>query len=393
MYRTEDDRGRHYKVAIKAISRPLAIRFILIILLFAILLPLRDISSKTSVELGWKAQNSGVLSRLSSIFFIDRQRGWAVGSIGSLIMTEDGGSTWRRIRLPESQEREHLRDVWFFKGEDTPVRMCLLGEYGMLQPRGAYKITFRAFVLFNSLGEEGWYEGLVARQPYRRPDTALGRLIEDDSGKLVLKEPDEYREYLRSPEPVMLRMSFVNDRVGWMCGESGAIQVTRDGGKNWSLQYGLTKKLLYDVAAIDENRVWIVGAGGTLLQTDDGGKQWIERRTGVTDALRAVYFRDSNNGWAVGSNGRIIATIDGGKSWRVQYSNTSLTLNDVHFVSATEGWIAGDRGILIHTTDGGVTWEGDRLDTHANLTGLFFVAPDCGWVVGTAGLIYKYGPI
>jgi photosystem II stability/assembly factor-like uncharacterized protein len=378
------------KVAPVRPLHPALLRFATFVLLFVSLSPLRSISSQSPEEFTWKTQKTGVFARFSGVYFVDRQRGWAVGSNGTLIVTEDGGTTWQKRVLPERQLKELLRDVWSFNDTDANERVCLLGEYGIVSPKGVYNITDRTFLLISSDREVSWNEGQLARQPYRRPDKALGRMSINESGKVQVKDPDIYQETLRTPEPILLRMFFVNDRVGWACGESGTIQVSRDAGATWSLQYPQTRKLLYDVMAVDEMKAWVVGAGGTVLLTTNGGQTWEERKSGVGEALRAVHFVDSERGWSVGANGRIITTSDGGARWQTQTSNTDKNLNDVFFVSAREGWAAGDGGTLLHTLDGGQIWEDDSQETHANFTRLFFVAPDCGWVVGTNGVIFKY---
>jgi photosystem II stability/assembly factor-like uncharacterized protein len=380
----------NHKVLSECLMCPVTIRFIPLFLLLILLLPLRSGASQTEDAFTWKTQKSGVFSRFSAVFFVDRQQGWIVGSNGTMIATEDGGQTWQKRVLPERQQREVLRDVWSFRNEDATQHVFLLGEYGIVNSRGIYNITDRSFGLYGRGPEEGWKEAELARQPYRRPDKALGRMKIDDAGKVQVKDPDDYQETLRTPEPVLLRVSFVNNRVGWACGESGAIQATGDGGVNWRLQYAQTRKLLYDLSAINEMEVWVVGAGGTILHTADGGQRWEQQKSGVSEALRAVHFVDTKLGWAVGANGRIIITEDGGKFWRLQNSGSTKNLNDVFFVNAREGWAAGDNGTLLHTRNGGLTWEDDTQETHANLTRLFFVASDCGWVVGTNGVIFKY---
>jgi photosystem II stability/assembly factor-like uncharacterized protein len=378
------------KVVSECLMCPVTVIFLPLFLFLFLLIPLRSGSSQTEDAFTWKTQKSGVFSRFSAVFFVDRQRGWIVGSNGTMIATEDGGQTWQKQVLPERQKREVLRDVWYIKKEDATDYILLLGEYGIVNPRGVYNITDRTFALYGPGQEESWREAELARQPYRRPDKILGRMKIDDAGRVQVKDPDDYQETLRTPEPVLLRVSFVNNRVGWACGESGAIQSTADGGISWRLQYAQTRKLLYDVSAIDEMEAWVVGAGGTILHTADGGQRWDPQKSGLSEALRGVHFVDSELGWAVGANGKIISTADGGKYWRLNHSGTTKNLNDVFFLNAREGWAAGDNGTLLHTRNGGVTWEDDTQETHANFTRLFFIAPDCGWVVGNNGVIFKY---
>jgi photosystem II stability/assembly factor-like uncharacterized protein len=352
-------------------------RFFIIVVLISIFL--LSPPSRASQELKWSAQSSGVLAKLSGVFFADRDHGWVVGSNGTLLVTENGGAKWRRQPLPDRQKTESLSDVWFFTSE----RGLLLGEYGLFNRRGDIDWSERIFLLTTSDRGASWTPGEMARLPIKQPEI------------VVSKKPGEGVEMLkpggRPPDPLLTRISFANDRTGWACGEAGTIQYTRDAGATWQMQHTLVRKLLYDVAAIDDKQACIVGAGGTVLRTADGGQNWTEQASGVTQTLRAVHFVDARQGWAVGSQGTIIATTNGGARWQGQTSNVTQNLNDVFFINAKEGWAAGDRGLLLHTENGGATWESVELTTRANLARLFFIAPDCGWVVGTSGAIYKYG--
>ncbi len=42
----------------------------------------------------WKTQNSGVSKYLTSVYFTDANRGYAVGEHGTILKTKDGGTTW-----------------------------------------------------------------------------------------------------------------------------------------------------------------------------------------------------------------------------------------------------------------------------------------------------------
>src|SRR5262245_55364180 len=42
----------------------------------------------------WKSQPTGQTTPLNSVFFLDESRGWAVGDLGVILSTKDGGQTW-----------------------------------------------------------------------------------------------------------------------------------------------------------------------------------------------------------------------------------------------------------------------------------------------------------
>jgi photosystem II stability/assembly factor-like uncharacterized protein len=311
----------------------------------------------------WTAQTSGVLARLTSIFFTDPEHGWIVGSNSTILSTTDGGNTWKKSQLPH---HELLRDVFFFDSQ----RGFLLGEYSLFNRTDNRVPTERSFLMSTSDAGAYWRLASLARPVYLKTDTLT-----------------------RYTGETILRLHFVNDRTGWACGETGAILATRDGGRIWKLQRAAeVRRILYGLTAMNESQAWIVGAGGVALHTTDGGENWNEQTTGTSSALQDVHFTDAKRGWAVGSGGTILMTTNGGARWLAQNSGTSADLNDVCFVSDREGWAAGSRGTLLHTRDGGDTWEDESLKTRANLTRLFFNAPDSGWVVGANGVIFRYQP-
>jgi photosystem II stability/assembly factor-like uncharacterized protein len=332
-----------------------------------------------------------LIAKLSGVFFVDRDRGWVVGSNGALLATEDGGAKWRRQTLPERQRNEMLNDVWFF----NPDRGLLLGEYGLFNRKGAIDWSEKVFLLTSKDRGANWEAGTLQRLPVRQSGQPAPSSSESASGDML-------KTGSRPSDPILLRMSFANDQVGWAVGEWGMIQRTIDGGATWTMQETPKRKLLYDVFAIDDGHAWAVGTVGTILRTVDGGRNWEEQSSGVVQTLRAVHFVDPQRGWAGGAKGTILATTNGGARWQRLTSGVELNLNDVIFLNAKEGlgagpregregWIAGDRGLLLRTTDDGATWENVDLGARANLSRLFFIAPDCGWVVGTSGAIFKYG--
>jgi photosystem II stability/assembly factor-like uncharacterized protein len=308
---------------------------------------------------GWRVQHSGVLNRLHAVFFADRQRGWAAGSNGMFLTTEDGGETWKRAVIAQ---RDVLRDVFFVDSE----RGFLLGEYSISNRRAEDIAPDRAFLMASNDAGRNW-------QPVELRNKDL--------------DSSDQRQYNGNG---LLRLVFADDRAGWAVGEAGIILSTRDSGQTWARQRTPTSKLFYDLVALDEQQAWAVGGGGAVIRTVDGGKNWNLQPSGATQTLHAVHFVDNRRGWAVGANGAIIATANGGNLWQPQVSGTDANLHSVFFTGKAEGWAAGERGTLLHTVDGGQKWEAVALRTRSHLTRLFFLAPDCGWAVGTNGAVFKY---
>src|SRR5262249_3260060 len=46
----------------------------------------------------WGAQSTGQTTPLHGVFFLDQQRGWVVGDLGTILGTDEGGKTWKVMR-------------------------------------------------------------------------------------------------------------------------------------------------------------------------------------------------------------------------------------------------------------------------------------------------------
>lgn len=74
----------------------------------------------------WVVQNSNSIATLNSIDFVDTQRGWAVGTTGALLRTEDSGATW----VPAvSSTTVTINDILFRNPDDA----WAVGSNGFIQ--------------------------------------------------------------------------------------------------------------------------------------------------------------------------------------------------------------------------------------------------------------------
>jgi photosystem II stability/assembly factor-like uncharacterized protein len=305
-----------------------------------------DVSAATGA---WMRQPSGTLAWLYSVFFLNQNRGWAAGSKGILLLTTDGGKSWR----PGSRPTEDtLRDIYFID-EKNGWLVCERNIYDLKT-----KDEPRSYLMSTSDG--GWH--------WKRVD--------------VRGEPD-----IR-----LVRAVFTRAGHGWTFGEGGVVYRTRDSGQTWVRLHVPSRHLLLGGMFIDDDRGWIVGAGGTILQTSDGGETWHLSRLADTEDMRftGASFVNNRLGWAVGSGGRIFCTVNGGRTWQAQNSGVSIDLYDVKFLDALEGWVAGAEGTVIHTSDGGLHWSVEPSDTRHPLERLFFTDRQHGWAVGFGGTIISY---
>ncbi|MEI6898510.1 MAG: YCF48-related protein, partial [Bacteroidota bacterium] len=201
---------------------------------------------------------------LTSVWFTDTHTGYAVGSTGTLMQTNDGGVNWS-------------------------VR-CLSPYYDL------YSICFTN----DSTGYIAGYAG----------------------GGIIFKTTDAGTTWDTAhfgPEGKSLNsIFFVNENTGYAVGSSGTVLKTTDAGMTWttsSINYFYT---LNSVFFTDVNTGYAVGsANGVIFKTTDGGETWSQVSTGLSGSLNSVFFTAGDTGYVCGSYGALLKTVDAGVNWVV----------------------------------------------------------------------------
>jgi photosystem II stability/assembly factor-like uncharacterized protein len=321
--------------------------------LIPLFLSLVSYSSVLAQTGSWSKQPTGSLAWLHSVFFLDQNRGWAVGSKGAMLTTVDGGKTWqRRTDIPG----DVIRDIYFSDAQNG----WLVVERNIYELEG--KDEPRTYLMQTADGGSTW----------KRIDI---------KGVAV--------------DVLLVRAVFSPGGHGWAFGEEGTIYRTVDAGINWTRLSSPTRRLLLGGAFIDDQVGWLVGAGATIIQTADGGETWsrasFPQASETPVRFSATSFVNNRLGWAVGSGGTVYRTINGGRSWQQQNSGVAVDLLDVKFLDAVEGWAVGNEGTIIYTNDGGLHWTTERSGTVHPLERVFFADRTHGWAVGFGGTVVAYG--
>lgn len=261
----------------------------------------------------------------------DGLEGWLGGTGGTVLHTENGGSTW------EAQPFGVTTECWDVNMA-APDTLWAVGDAGMI----------------------------------RRSVNGGGSWSAQTSGT---------SNYLH-------RTWFLNASEGWVVGDLGTIRRTTNGGANWTAQVSGTSQRLYCVQFIgNADTGWVCGRNGTIRRTVNRGASWAAQTSGTTERLYDLCFTDRNNGWAVGWNGKIVHTSNGGANWAAQTAGTAAYLYAVDFVTPTEGWIAGWNGTILHTVDGGANWEPQESGTSADFYSMDFSDALHGWAAGAGVLV------
>jgi photosystem II stability/assembly factor-like uncharacterized protein len=331
---------------------------------------------------------SGQSVTITSIRMQDAVNGWAIGGWGEgsdhVLITADGGQTWRDVTPPEPAPTE-----------------------GNLAALGYFLETRTAWVLYHGQNEMAIPTTVAVWRTRDGGQTWQSSLPLDIQGLNEIFWPSD--------------LVFADEQNGWLMAHVGAgmshdyvaLFRTQDGGQSWTRlidPYGDSEIQICQKTGLvfpSAQNGWLTGdcggvmAGAFLFQTTDGGQSW-QPVTLPDPADAPRLLSDSSSGFCGTQSpvftspqaGKLIVrcmdttqdpyvtqfylytTSDGGATW-VPASSPAGTLA---FEAGDTGWALGRD--LFHTTDGGQTWT--KVKT-VNWDGQFsFVSDTLGWAVARA---------
>ena len=192
-------------------------------------------------------QGEGGLVDLYSVQLVDKDGGYIVGDRGLILVTGNGGASWREQHSGTETQLFHL--------SFRESRGWVVGTGGM--------------ILHTNDGGRNWY-------PQRSG-------VQED----------------------LNRVYFIDDRVGLITGDKGVLLRTENGGATWERVALKVAEPLFGISFVDKKTGWVVGYGGRVVRTYDGGANWIEQDSATTADLFSVSFY-KNRGYAVGRDGLVM---------------------------------------------------------------------------------------
>jgi len=287
---------------------------------------------------GFRELPSPTRDDLSAIAFRDSLHGSLTGGKawerGFIISTDDGGYSWRTDTLL-NRKLEHICFDPTGQGYACGQDMILYrppGEQHWAMFRTTYQ-WFRACHFLDgkrgcAVGGEGYHGGLThsfGPEPFWQTDTThtfpneiqsvwyadattlhaagFGWVMRSDNMGRSWQRLDITGDFFQS-------VHFPTPDTGFLCGNSGNLYKTTDGGRSWLQirQGGSTGNRLKKFRSLwfaTPETGWVVGEGGIFWQTEDGGNNWRAVAEAPTDADYTYVYTFGNKGWATAKGGRL----------------------------------------------------------------------------------------
>ena len=292
---------------------------------------------------------------LTSVHFADSLYGWAVGDSGVIIHTTDGGTQWQ---LQISNTTDKITDVFFINRNigwaaawnvyDFPFGTVLHkttdgGQSWISAPYREEGIFIRCILFLDSL--TGWMGGT----PHA--------LVKTTDGGTIWKQADIDSTVLAF-FPVH-NIKFYNEFYGYACGGAfevaGVIWKTTNGGKQWvALEPTFAPPdPVHQIHLFDELNVMGVGGdfefnGVGIVRTSDGGNFWDYESIGLAGVAFDLEFRNDNEAWITrGFPGSFIFSSDSGTTWKQTPVNADATILEIFFLDSLHGFAVGKNGTIL----------------------------------------------
>ena len=207
----------------------------------------------------WRAQRRIPVS-INDFFFLDQKTGWAAGSGGTIYSTTDAGATW-------NSQRVGLEDPSRKSTNTPPVRENALDNSAKPGARNAVKNPPRSEIPVQNIvaavhfasASHGW---------------AVCREAEGDSSVIVGTENGgaSWARLFGTNAERIRDLLFVSETEGWATlWASQYVYHTTDGGKQWEAEQVQFEQYppLYKLAAADSSHVWAVGGGAIFVRTSE----------------------------------------------------------------------------------------------------------------------------
>ena len=238
----------------------------------------------------------------------------AVGQRGHILVSDDGGASWKQARVP--------------------VR-ALLTAVHMHDRKTGWAVGHDAVILRTDDGGDNW--------------------------RLLHRAPEEERP--------LLDVWFRDEDTGFAVGAYGYFLATGDGGRTWKPRAVSADDFhLNEIVPAGERRLFMAAEAGVAYRSDDGGETWRELPSPYTGSWYGALVLDGGRLLLHGLRGHLFRSDDAGESWTRVETGTTATLTDAARLPDGAVLITGLEGILLTSRDRGGSVSATRLRSRQGIT-------------------------
>ncbi|MBA5603798.1 hypothetical protein H3H36_00280 [Duganella sp. FT3S] len=241
----------------------------------------------------------------------------AGGERGIVIVSDDGGVTWRQARVPVGVT---LTAMHFADSEHGVA----VGHDGVLLATRDAGLNWDKRLDGNQINAMMLAD---AEHAAARAHAALAgaRPSEAKAARQAVEQADNAAQDMQDtarfgPSRPLLAVWFKTRELGWAVGSYGQALRTRDGGVHWesiAARIPNPEGLHYNAIGHGaDGALYLAGEGGKVYRSTDDGDSWRVADSGYKGQLYGVLETAPGALLAYGFGGHLLRSEDGGASWR-----------------------------------------------------------------------------
>ena len=373
---------------------------------------------------GWEWGNPTPQGQTIQAIEFEGARGYAAGWFGTLLSTDDGGTTWGgsatgltapldRISLIDSDSLVIGGECALRRSDDggqtftrlpwtaTDLRCAApVAAFDFPTDQTGFLALEDGSVLSTADGGRTWSRKTsipvtgAGTQPYKPTDITF---LTPTTGVAVSLSGGIYRttdgasswtQVHASGTPQLNSVNFPSQLVGYAAGSSGLVLGTDDGGLTWTPRGAPGVAGLRSIRCATPLVCLLTNGSQTVLRTVDGAVTW-SAVTAATQKIQAAAFSAPTSAVAAGDGGVTVLSDDTGATWRPVGKRLSTTFQRVRALSASVVFATGPSGALARSDDGGVTWSEVGVSTSEDVIDVSFADEATGYALDAAGTLLR----
>ena len=278
----------------------------------------------------WKQSPVPVASDLTAVYFVDDRQGWVVGHDGVILHTGDGGEKWD-LQLNGLTANDLLVSAMEHKVAADPASeeaKKLLAEAQRYKDQGADKPFL-----------DVWFA-----------DTLNGYAV--GAYNLIFKTADGGKTWQpwfdRTDNPKFFNLYAIRPAAGalYISGEGGLVMKLDTAAQRFKAVSPQYNGSLFGVAD-GKNTVVVYGLRGNVFRSDDGGAHWTKINAGLPATIIGATRSTQGSLVLADAGGRLAASTDAGLTFARMTLKNPMPLTAIADVGEGRFALTGPRGVAI----------------------------------------------
>ena len=332
----------------------------------------------------WAGVRTGLTDDLGKLRVLDADTFLAGGGC-TLLRSDDAGATLRRLRFNPSATCSSPLAAMHFANTDVGYLIRIDGSV-LRTDDGGQRFASRTTLPPNAGGppNDAWFTGPDAGVVLTGTDT-LGRILRTTDGGSTWSEA--------ATSGALRGVHFVSAMVGYAVGQNAVLK-TDDGGATWTEVHD-PHIPLRSVRCADEQHCVVVGQAAQLLWTENGFDDVFHAGT-AGDAILlplggalAASYASSTRAVSVGGRDVTRTSDDGGKKYSQVSAGIGGNFTRLRLTSQSTVFAPGAAGSVARTGDSGATWDRVGAPTTNDIVDVAFPTAGLGYAVDTDGAVFR----